>query len=190
MVSIDGTDISGATIDGTEVQEITVDGDTVWTSLTSTDRKYLYNNGSYESEFTINDSEAPFTANNAKNSDNLFLEMESDTTFSETVRVISWDWTDGKDIWEVTDPYLKVQWRPDSSDSKYESEIYIEDGSGNSYNFVRTGGGSKRTDFVVNLINNNINNISKFRFIVRDADNTTNTTSGGTYCWEIFQDGL
>ena len=30
MVSIDGTDISGATIDGTEVQEITMDGDVVW----------------------------------------------------------------------------------------------------------------------------------------------------------------
>jgi hypothetical protein len=30
MVSIDGTDISGATIDGTDVQEITVDGDVVW----------------------------------------------------------------------------------------------------------------------------------------------------------------
>ena len=32
MVSIDGTDISGATIDGTEVQEITMDGDVVWTA--------------------------------------------------------------------------------------------------------------------------------------------------------------
>ena len=32
MVSIDGTDISGATIDGTDVQEITVDGDVVWVS--------------------------------------------------------------------------------------------------------------------------------------------------------------
>jgi hypothetical protein len=32
MVSIDGTDISGATIDGQAVQEITVDGDVVWTA--------------------------------------------------------------------------------------------------------------------------------------------------------------
>jgi len=31
-ISIDGTDITGATIDGTDVQEITVDGDTVFTS--------------------------------------------------------------------------------------------------------------------------------------------------------------
>jgi len=34
MVTIDGTDISGATIDGTDVQEITVDGETVWTAFT------------------------------------------------------------------------------------------------------------------------------------------------------------
>jgi hypothetical protein len=32
MVSIDGTNISGATIDGQDVQEITVDGDVVWTA--------------------------------------------------------------------------------------------------------------------------------------------------------------
>jgi hypothetical protein len=32
MVSIDGTEISGATIGGTEVQEITMDGDVVWTA--------------------------------------------------------------------------------------------------------------------------------------------------------------
>ena len=32
MVTIDGTDISGATIDGTEVQEITMDGDIVFTA--------------------------------------------------------------------------------------------------------------------------------------------------------------
>jgi len=31
-ISIDGTDITGATIDGTDVQEITVDGDTVFTA--------------------------------------------------------------------------------------------------------------------------------------------------------------
>ena len=31
-ISIDGTDITGATIDGTDVQEITVDGDVVFTS--------------------------------------------------------------------------------------------------------------------------------------------------------------
>lgn len=32
MVSIDGTDISGATIDGTDVQEITIDGTVAWTA--------------------------------------------------------------------------------------------------------------------------------------------------------------
>jgi len=32
-ISIDGTDIAGATIDGQEVQEITVDGDTVFTAI-------------------------------------------------------------------------------------------------------------------------------------------------------------
>ena len=31
-VSIDGTDITGATIDGTDVQEITVDGDVVFSA--------------------------------------------------------------------------------------------------------------------------------------------------------------
>lgn len=47
MVTIDGTDISGATIDGTDVQEITVDGDVVWTSVPSSaiyyweEREYL-----------------------------------------------------------------------------------------------------------------------------------------------------
>ena len=37
MVTIDGTDISGATIDGTEVQEITMDGDVVWTGIPDSD---------------------------------------------------------------------------------------------------------------------------------------------------------
>jgi len=31
-ISIDGTDITGATIDGTDVQEITVDGDVVFSA--------------------------------------------------------------------------------------------------------------------------------------------------------------
>ena len=42
MVSIDGTDISGATIDGTEVQEITMDGDVVWEAFDGPDSAVLH----------------------------------------------------------------------------------------------------------------------------------------------------
>jgi hypothetical protein len=44
MVSIDGTEISGATIDGTEVQEITMGGDVVWTNEFSPGTEPTINN--------------------------------------------------------------------------------------------------------------------------------------------------
>jgi hypothetical protein len=42
MVSIDGTDISGATIDGTDVSEITIDGDVVWTASADPPAEPIY----------------------------------------------------------------------------------------------------------------------------------------------------
>jgi hypothetical protein len=42
-ISIDGTDITGATIDGTEVTEITVDGETVFTALPSSGLLHDFN---------------------------------------------------------------------------------------------------------------------------------------------------
>jgi hypothetical protein len=42
MVSIDGTDISGATIDGTAVQEITIDGTVAWTAFSSETTTFNY----------------------------------------------------------------------------------------------------------------------------------------------------